>query len=96
MSRASVRQIGMQVVPQNLFELWAVFTRPVDQNGLGFSPEQTDRILGRVEASVVRLPESDQIYNEWRRLVAPTVYRARRSMMPGFWPQLRCTTSLTF
>jgi len=40
MSRASVRQIGMQVVPQNLFELWAVFTRPVDQNGLGFSPEQ--------------------------------------------------------
>ena len=29
----------LRVVPQVLYEYWAVATRPVDQNGLGFSTE---------------------------------------------------------
>jgi predicted nucleic acid-binding protein len=57
------------VTSQNLIELWAVCTRPVANNGFGLSPDQTDRILARVEASVLRLPDSDQVYTEWRRLV---------------------------
>ena len=58
------------VASQNLIELWAVCTRPIDNNGLGLNPKQTERILARVERSVVRLPDSDNIYSEWRRLVA--------------------------
>jgi predicted nucleic acid-binding protein len=48
---------------------WAVSTRPVENNGLGLSPGQADRVLVRVESSVYRLPDSDDVYPEWRRLV---------------------------
>ena len=57
------------VTSQNLIELWTVCTRPVDNNGLGLDTVHTDRILARVERSVVRLPDSDSVYPEWRRLV---------------------------
>jgi predicted nucleic acid-binding protein len=58
------------VTSQNLIELWAVCTRPVDNNGLGLSPAQVERILSRIEQSVARLPDSDAVYAEWRRLVS--------------------------
>ena len=57
------------VTSQNLVELWAVCTRPVESNGFGLTPAQADRVLARVESSVFRLPDSDEIYAEWRRLV---------------------------
>ena len=57
------------VISQNLIELWAVCTRPIENNGLGLDVAYTDRIVARVERSVVRLPDSDSIYPEWRRLV---------------------------
>ena len=47
------------VTSQNLIELWAVCTRPVDNNGLGLSPIYVERILVRIERSVTRLPDSD-------------------------------------
>jgi predicted nucleic acid-binding protein len=57
------------VTSQNLVELWAVLTRPVENNGFGLTPAQADRVLARVESSVFRLPDSDDVYAEWRRLV---------------------------
>ena len=56
------------VTSQNLIELWAVCTRPIESNGFGLTPAQADRVLARVENSVFRLPDSDD-YPEWRRLV---------------------------
>ena len=58
------------VTSQNLIELWVVCTRPLENNGLGLSVAHTDRVVARVEQSVMRLPDSDSIYPEWRRLVA--------------------------
>lgn len=57
------------VTSQNLIECWAVCTRPLQSNGLGLAPGQADRVLARVESSVFRLPDSDDVYPEWRRLV---------------------------
>jgi predicted nucleic acid-binding protein len=57
------------VASQNLVELWAVCTRPIGNNGLGLTPAQADRVISRVESLVFRLPDSDEIYSEWRRLV---------------------------
>jgi predicted nucleic acid-binding protein len=57
------------VASQNLVELWTVFTRPIENNGFGLTPAQADRVLARVESSVFRLPDTDRIYSEWRRLV---------------------------
>ena len=57
------------VASQNLVEVWVVATRPLESNGLGLTPSQAERVLARVEGSVFRLPESDDVYSEWRRLV---------------------------
>lgn len=57
------------VASQNLVEVWAVATRPLESYGLGLTPGQAERVLARVESSVFRLPESDDVYAEWRRLV---------------------------
>jgi predicted nucleic acid-binding protein len=57
------------VTSQNLIEAWTVCTRPVANNGLGLDTALTDRILARVERSVTRLPDSDNVFREWRRLV---------------------------
>jgi len=57
------------ITSQNLIEVWAVATRPVEQNGLGLNASQAERILLRVEASAFRLPDSDDVHAEWRRLV---------------------------
>lgn len=58
------------VSEQNLIEFWVVCTRPVDNNGLGLAPALVERILARLERAVVRLPDSDAVYVEWRRLVS--------------------------
>jgi predicted nucleic acid-binding protein len=57
------------VTSQNLIELWTVCTRPVENNGLGLTSALIDRILSRVEGTMVRLPDMDGTYAEWRRLV---------------------------
>ena len=74
-ARESLNRLGADghrlcVTSQNLIELWAVCSRPVDANGLGLLPAQVDRILARVERSVVRLGDADSVYPEWRKLVA--------------------------
>src|SRR5207249_439423 len=38
--------------------------------GLGLTPAYAERVLARIERSVVRLQDSDSTYPQWRRLVA--------------------------
>ena len=57
------------VTSQNLVELWAVCTRPPENNGFGLTTSQADRVVARVESMVFRVPDSDDVYAEWRRLV---------------------------
>ena len=73
-TRDAVKQLRERGCPicvasQNLIELWAVCTRPVENNGLGLKPDQANKILARLETVLVRLPDTDAIYTEWRRLV---------------------------
>jgi predicted nucleic acid-binding protein len=58
------------VVPQNLYELWSVATRPAASNGLALTPRQADRVLSRLEQIVVLFRDGPPVYDEWRRLVA--------------------------
>lgn len=39
-------------------------------NGFGLTPTLAARVLVRIERSVFRLPDSDDVYAEWRRLVS--------------------------
>lgn len=58
------------LVPQILYELWVVATRPVVVNGLGLTAAQADAELARVLGLFPLLfPDTASILPEWRRLV---------------------------
>ena len=59
----------LHIVPQNLFELWVVATRPAEQNGLGILPAAAALELARLKSMFVLLPDSPAIYPLWESLV---------------------------
>lgn len=59
----------VHIVPQNISEFWNVCTRPIAQNGLGFSSEQTNAEASRLESLFELLLDQPGLYREWRRLV---------------------------
>jgi predicted nucleic acid-binding protein len=59
----------LQIVPQNLVELWAVATRPYGENGLGMEAPQAAAELERVKGMFTLLPETPAIYPAWEALV---------------------------
>ncbi len=54
---------------QNLIELWNVCTRPTNVNGLGLGVADAQKNIARCEAFFRLLPESPEIFPEWKRLV---------------------------
>ncbi|NJK99908.1 MAG: type II toxin-antitoxin system VapC family toxin [Spirulinaceae cyanobacterium SM2_1_0] len=66
-----LRQDGhkLQVFSQNCIEFWNVATRPIERNGFGLAPPETERLLQLIERLFPVLPDSSEIYKEWRRLV---------------------------
>jgi predicted nucleic acid-binding protein len=67
------------LVPQVLYELWAVATRPVAVNGLGFSASQATAELSRVLALFPLLADTPAIFPEWHRLVTAHAVMGRNA-----------------
>jgi predicted nucleic acid-binding protein len=67
----ALRQQGEQLclVPQNVYELWVVCTRPAAQNGLGMTPAQVEAELTRLEQLFIVLEDTPDLFREWRRVV---------------------------
>src|ERR1039457_166235 len=59
----------LNLAAQNLVEFWAAITRPVDENGLGFTTEQAIAEVNALKRLFVLLPEAP-LMEEWGRLVA--------------------------
>jgi predicted nucleic acid-binding protein len=59
----------LNLAAQNLVEFWAAITRPVDENGLGFTTEQAMVEVNALKRLFVLLPEAP-LLEEWGRLVA--------------------------
>ena len=59
----------LQTTLQNLAEFWNVSTRPANQNGFGHTPVETNQLLQDLEKAFSLLPDSADVYREWRRLV---------------------------
>ena len=59
----------LQTTMQNFAEFWNVSTRPVDKNGLGLTLVETDDLLQELELVFPLLPDSPDVYTEWRDLV---------------------------
>jgi hypothetical protein len=69
----------LNLTAQNLVESWAAITRPVGENGLGFTTEQASAEVAVLKRLFVLLPESP-LLEEWARLVA----KYRTLTMPGW------------
>ena len=54
---------------QTLGEFWNASTRPLDRNGFGLSPSETDRIARVIERDFKFLPDSRDVHDRWRRLL---------------------------
>ena len=57
------------VVPQNLYEFWAVATRPVAGNGLGLSVPECVAQVARLKRLFGLLPDQPGLLAEWEQLV---------------------------
>lgn len=73
-ARIAVRKLRhdghqLRITSQNCVEFWNVVTRPIDKNGLGLTPADADRLLRLIERLFSRLPDTPDMYPEWRRLV---------------------------
>lgn len=57
------------LISQNLIEFWNVATRPIKNNGFGWTPRKADLEISRLEFFLTLLPDSQAIYLEWRKVV---------------------------
>ncbi|HKQ88005.1 MAG TPA: type II toxin-antitoxin system VapC family toxin [Candidatus Acidoferrales bacterium] len=62
------RREPLTIAFQNLVEFWAVITRPLADNGLGFTTEEAVAEIGALKRFFVLLPELP-LQREWERLV---------------------------
>lgn len=57
------------VVPQILVEFWAIATRPVSANGLGFDTTFAKEQLDQILLHFALVPDADTLFDEWQKLV---------------------------
>jgi len=72
------------IVPQNLYEFWAVATRrpgspPAGQNGLGMSARQAGQWLDFFRRRFVLLPDRPELTSVWQTLVQKLNIRGFRA-----------------
>jgi len=59
------------IVPQNLYEFWAVSTRPSGRpNGMGMPAERSELWLNYLQGTFNLLPETEAFLQTWRNLMA--------------------------
>jgi len=58
----------LHITQQNIVEFWAVTTRPIDANGLGFTTQQAAEEIGALRRLFLLLPELP-LQDAWERLV---------------------------
>jgi predicted nucleic acid-binding protein len=108
-ARAAVRSLVVRreqliVVPQNLYEFWAVATRasgppPAGRNGLGMTPEQAGQWLRFFRRRFTLLPDREEICSLWQDLVerrAVTGFRAHDVRLVAAMQSYGITRLLTF
>ena len=59
----------LSIIAQNLIEFWAVATRPLVNNGLGLSVEETAEHIATFKTVFTLLADTPDIFPEWERLV---------------------------
>lgn len=58
------------IVPQCVYEFWAVASRPIANNGLGLTSAQCAGEVAKLEASFPLLDDKPTLFMEWKAVVA--------------------------
>jgi predicted nucleic acid-binding protein len=69
----------LRVVPQVLYEFWAIATRTLAENGLGFSIQQTQWELARIKLIFPPLHDDRGILEAWESLVVAHAVRGKNT-----------------
>ncbi len=70
---------ALRVVPQVLYEFWAIATRSVSENGLGFSVDQAATEIDRIKAVFPPLRDERAILDPWESLVRKYEVRGKKT-----------------
>jgi predicted nucleic acid-binding protein len=82
--RILARREQLAIVPQNLYEFWAVATRnsgqrPIGENGLGLTIAQASQWLEFFQRRFVLLPDRSDLVSRWHELVKSLEIRGFRA-----------------
>ena len=78
------------IVPQTLFEFWAVATRAVSHNGLGMDTERAKRWVTRYRAMFEVLSEPSGLLDRWQALVAMHQVKGYQSHDARYVAAMQC------
>jgi predicted nucleic acid-binding protein len=100
----SARRERLVIVPQNLYEFWAVATRrpgapPAGQNGLGMTPAQAGQWLRFFRRRFTLLPDREDLSELWQQLVETTAitgFRSHDARLVAAMQSYGITRTLTF
>ena len=87
------------IVPQNLYEFWAVATRGASQNGLGMTTNQASQWLFFFQRRFILLADREDLASRWHQLVKTLGIPGFRAHDARFVAAMECygiTQLLTF
>lgn len=67
------------IVPQVLYEFWVVATRPVPQNGLGFSAVVAEQEIAQIRSFRDLLQDDESMFDAWLALVSKYAVLGKRA-----------------
>lgn len=67
------------IAPQNLYELWAVATRPLENNGFGMEVRDTIRLLDKCVQQFALLDDEHGLFAVWLKLMTECDVRGKRT-----------------
>ncbi len=63
------RELTLDIVPQNLYEYWAVATRSQQENGLGFTAQRIQAEIASICQLFMLLRDERSIFDRWLIIV---------------------------
>lgn len=87
------------IVPQNLYEFWAIATRSTNANGLGLATDQASQWLVFFQRRFLLLPDREDLPARWHDLVRMRGIKGSRSHDARLVAAMQCyglTRLLTF
>lgn len=69
----------LRLVPQVVYEYWVAGTRPLENNGLGFSPAELQQFLTDIVALLPLLRDERVVFDHWLKLAGTHDVRGKKA-----------------